>query len=75
MKQTPAVHDGVPLFALHTCPHPPQFSTAVFRFASQPVATCPSQSPNPALQAIPHTPPLHDGAPPVWLHAVVQLPQ
>ena len=43
----------------HTVPQTAQFAGLTARFVSQPLDAFPSQSPNPALQAIPHVTPSH----------------
>jgi hypothetical protein len=55
MLHTPLVHEGRPLFALHSRPHAPQCAVLV-RFASQPFAALPSQFAKPALHATLQTP-------------------
>jgi hypothetical protein len=73
--QVPPLQLGEAWFELHTRPHAPQLLKLVFRFVSQPVPGFPSQSPEPGLQAIPHTPLLHAGVPPPELQTLPQLLQ
>ena len=75
MAQLPALHDGVPFEPLHTLPQAPQFDALVFVFVSQPVTALMSQSPKPALHAMAHDPPEHDGEPFEPLHTLPQAPQ
>ena len=71
----PAEHDGVPFVPLHALPQAPQLVALVFVFVSQPVAAFMSQSPKPALHAIAHDPPEHEGVPFVPLHTLPHAPQ
>jgi hypothetical protein len=75
MLQVPALHAGVPLFPLHGWLQPPQCSRLVAMLVSQPLVRLPSQSPNVPLHAMPHTPPLQAGVPPLELQILPQAPQ
>jgi hypothetical protein len=68
-------HAGVPPCGGHTLLHAPQLLTLVVVLISQPFPTAMSQFWKPALQAIEHWPPAHDGTPLFALHAAPQPPQ
>ena len=74
----PARH--TPLMQLEPAPHrllqPPQLFESLARFASQPLATAPSQLPKPRAQAaMPHIPPAHDDDAFGALHTLPHAPQ
>ena len=71
----PAVQLAVPFVALQAVLQVPQFAALVLVLTSQPLAALLSQFAYPALQAIPHCPPLQLAVPFVPLHAVPQVPQ
>jgi len=74
--QTPAAHLGVQPEVGHDAPHPPQWSTDVSVFTSQPFSVLPSQSAYPALQdTIVQTPELHTPAPLGGAQALPHAPQ
>jgi len=75
MPQTPATQLAVALGIEHTRLHPPQLVALVLVLVSQPLATAPSQFPNPAEQVMLHTPPAQPGVPPVVEQRVPQAPQ
>ena len=73
--QLPALHDAVALARLHA-PHLPQLFGSVFRFASQPLAALPSQSPKPVVHvATAQLPAVHEAVALVRLQTVAQPPQ
>lgn len=76
MAHCPDEQVPVPLLTTHATPQAPQLFTLLVRFVSQPSATWPLQSPAPGAQlAMPHTPPLQLGVPPVVEHWLPQAPQ
>lgn len=60
---------------LHAPPHAPQLPALVLKSVSQPLEILPSQSPQPAVQAILHAPAKQLGVPFALLHAPAQPPQ
>jgi len=75
IEHCPELQAGAPWLFEQASPHPPQCSSAVLMFVSQPFALLPSQSPMPDAQVMPHTPALQAGVPPLDEQAVVQVPQ
>jgi hypothetical protein len=76
MEQTLELHDGVPLTAEHALPQAPQWATVILVSTSQPVATTPSQLPNPASHdVIAQLPVVHDSTALDRLQATPQAPQ
>jgi len=74
--QVPALQTAVAFEgAVQTVPQAPQLFTELLRFVSQPLPALLSQLPKPALQVIPHTPPLQEAVPLVLLQTVPQAPQ
>jgi len=71
----PAEHDGVPVVDSQTLPHAPQFNVSARTECSQPLSELLSQSPNPALQLIAHSPLEHDGVPFAVPHVLLHTPQ
>jgi hypothetical protein len=63
MRQLASAHTVAALARRHARPQAPQCSMAARRLVSQPVEATLSQSPKPALQVSPHTPPRHAGSP------------
>jgi hypothetical protein len=75
-SQTPRLQSSDATFAaLHARPHAPQLKTSVWKFASQPVATFMSQSPNPFAHVRVHAPLTHCGVAFTVLHALPHAPQ
>src|SRR5439155_22776353 len=73
---TPCAQTGAPMTQVHRCPHAPQFLTSVRTLVSQPFAGFPSQSPNPAKQAVmTHCPFTHPGTAFGAVHTRPQAPQ
>lgn len=67
--QAEPTHPGVALAGrTQRAPHRPQWVTSVAVFVSHPFATLPSQSPNPAVHAMVHNPPVQPGVPPTEEH-------
>ncbi len=74
--QLPATQPCAAFARLHAPAHEPQCVGSVFRFTSQPLASRPSQSANPALQVYPHAPAVHvEDAFAGVLQSVLQPPQ
>jgi hypothetical protein len=71
----PATQAGVALGREHIRPQPPQWLAVALVLVSQPLAALPSQLPKPALQVIPHTPPVQVAVPLLALHTLPQAPQ
>ena len=62
-------------FVEQTTPQAPQFFSSVRVPTSQPLASDPSQLPNPAVQVMPHAPAVQVATPFVPTHAVPHVPQ
>jgi hypothetical protein len=75
IPHTPAVQVAVPLTPLHAVVHVLQCVGSVLRLISQPFDALPSQLPYPALQLMPHTPPVQLGVPLLLLQVVPHPPQ
>jgi hypothetical protein len=75
IPHSPPVQLGTPFVPLQAMMQAPQWSESELVSTSQPFATLPSQSSNPALQAIAHVPPLQLAVPFVASQASAQPPQ
>lgn len=73
--QEPPEQEGVPCVELQTAPHAPQCAVLVAVLVSQPLATFPSQFPQPEEQEMLQLPETHEGVPLFVLHASPQPPQ
>jgi len=72
--QAPVAQLVAPLGLMHAVPQLPQ-SVPVVRLVSQPLSALKSQSAQPPLQVIAHTPLKHDAAPCTMLHCLPHAPQ
>jgi hypothetical protein len=75
IEQVPPLHPGVPFPPGQTLPQVPQSLTLVATPVSQPSASLPSQSANPAVHETEQTPPAQDGVPFDVEHTFPQVPQ
>jgi hypothetical protein len=76
MPQLPAVHLGTPLALEHILEHAPQLFGSVSMSTSHPFEISPSQSRNPAVQAMPQWSVVHVGvAWGAWGHMLPHIPQ
>lgn len=73
--QLPLVHVVEPPGFEHAVPQVPQLLVLVLVLVSQPLFALPSQSPKPALHAMPHVPLVQTGVPFVPLQTLPQPPQ
>jgi hypothetical protein len=76
MLHAEATQVAVPCTLPHSTPHLPQFAGSLLMAVSHPVATCPSQSPNPSTQSpMAHAPDLHTPLAFAGAHAAPHFPQ
>jgi hypothetical protein len=75
MPHVVPVHEGVPWATVHTMPQPPHAAGLFVVGVSHPSATLALQSANPALQAMPQAPFVHDAVPWLPLQAWPHAPQ
>jgi hypothetical protein len=75
IPHTPEAHEAEPPAVEHALPQVPQLARLVLVLVSQPLEMLPSQLPQPALHAMPHTPSVQLAEPLAVEHTMPQPPQ